>query len=220
MARRFALVALWLVATVVAILMASFAVRLVGDTVVAQGPATVSRGEVEADLSTLPPGSGPGTTAATATTVPPAEPPAGDPQPSPTTATTAPPSVVTASPSPSPSPSSTAAEPVPPTIPTAPTTAPAPAPAPTPTSEQSFALVGGSVRVRCSGAVASLVSSSPNPGFAMEVRSTGPDRIEVRFSADRSTSELRASCRDGQVDAEPKESSSRGGADGGDRGEG
>lgn len=205
MTRRFALVALWLGATVVAILMASFAVRLVGDTVVAQGPPTVSRGEVEADLSTVPPGSEPGTTAITEATAAPTAPPAGDDAPpAPTTATTAPPTAV------APLPTTTLAEPAPPptTTEAVPTTVPLPAP-----TEQSFALVGGSVRVRCTGNAASLVSSSPNPGFAMEVHSTGPDRVEVRFSADRTTSELRASCRDGQVEAEPKESSSGGGSD-------
>jgi hypothetical protein len=49
----------------------------------------------------------------------------------------------------------------------------------------------------------------------MEVRSTGPREVEVRFTGPDRTSELEGSCVGGQVVAEPKESGG-GGDDGND----
>ena len=208
MTRRLALVALWFAGTAVAIVMVSFAVRLVGDSVVAEGPATVTRGEVEADLSATP-------ATGTVATPPPSAPtlPAEQDPTAPSTTST-PPSV---SPTPTSAPATTSVIGPTPTAPPAggdpvPVTTAAPPlpPAPSPTTvapvEQSFPLVGGSVRVRCTGDAASLVSSSPNPGYTMEVRSTGPERVEVRFTASEHTSELRTWCTGGAIDAEPKES--------------
>jgi hypothetical protein len=203
--RRLALAALWIVATVAAILLASFAVRLAGENVVADGPATVTRAQVEDDLAAAP-----GSTVAETTTTP----PPADPSSTPADPSASLPPQPTSPTSPTDTTSPTVAGPVPTIGAPSPTTTSAPGveaapppgvPVPVPV-EQSFALVGGTVRMRCVGTTASLVASSPNPGFAMDVRATGPDRVEVRFEGDRASSELKGSCVGGQVTAEPKES--------------
>lgn len=210
MTRRLALVALWIAATAFAVLLASFAVRLAGDNVIAQGPVMVTRDEIEADLSSVP-----GTDPAPSTTAPPD---------STTDTSTAVPEVpLEAAGTPPTTDLRAASNPNPTIAPTvddraatpdriddagAPTTVASPVvPAAEPVaSEQSFALLGGSVRVRCVEATASLVASSPSQGFAMEVRSSGPREVEVRFIGSDRTSELKASCAAGRVVAEPKES--------------
>jgi len=119
------------------------------------------------------------------------------------------------------------------TQPSAATTTPAPttastraAPSPSPTTsppttaasvtEQTFVLTGGSVRVRCTGAAAQRLSSNPASGYTMDIRSSGPQQVEVRFDGAEHRSELKASCTGGgTIVAEPRETAQGGGgADG------
>jgi hypothetical protein len=53
---------------------------------------------------------------------------------------------------------------------------------PVPSGEQSFSSVGGSITIDVTNGVLSLTSSSPAPGFGVEVHDNGPSRVEVRFS--------------------------------------
>ncbi|HVM20447.1 MAG TPA: hypothetical protein VM307_10845 [Egibacteraceae bacterium] len=55
---------------------------------------------------------------------------------------------------------------------------------PAPGGSQTFSLVGGTVGVRADEREARLVFATPNDGFAVEVRSRGPLRVDVRFTAD------------------------------------
>jgi hypothetical protein len=81
---------------------------------------------------------------------------------------------------------------------------------------------GGVVVVTCAGDAASLAAASPAVGWTVDVRETGPERVEVRFelagaAADAgeegddagdealeaaTQARVRASCSDGVVDAE------------------
>lgn len=70
---------------------------------------------------------------------------------------------------------------------------PPPAPAPTSVS-RTFSSEGGSVGVRCTGSSASLLSASPSSGWTVEVDAAGPSQIDVRFRRADHESRVRASC--------------------------
>jgi hypothetical protein len=74
-----------------------------------------------------------------------------------------------------------------------------PPPTSVPATEKQFTLTGGWVRVRCQGAVASLVASSPSSGFTMEVKATGPQVVEVRFASSDHESRFKAHCDNGTI---------------------
>lgn len=65
------------------------------------------------------------------------------------------------------------------------------APATDPPATQTLELVGGTVAVRDDGTAVRLVFATPRPGFAVDVRDRGPDRIDVRFSSEAHESRLR-----------------------------
>lgn len=86
-----------------------------------------------------------------------------------------------------------------------PTTA---APQPTTTS-RTFALVGGTANLSCTGGQISLNWATPNSGFWVETGSSdGGAQVEVRFRSDRHESRLEAWCAASQVQASVREEAS------------
>jgi hypothetical protein len=57
---------------------------------------------------------------------------------------------------------------------------------------------GGSVTVRQAANSVVLVVATPAAGFAADVRSTGPDKVEVRFSSSRAETRIEIERKDGQ----------------------
>ncbi len=66
-----------------------------------------------------------------------------------------------------------------------------------PTQEATYNLIGGWVRIAYGPGIVELVSAAPNPGFSIEVKETGPDRVEVEFESDDHESEFRADATPG-----------------------
>jgi len=60
------------------------------------------------------------------------------------------------------------------------------------TSTATYNLVGGWVTIAYGPGIVELVSAAPNPGFSIEVKESGPDRVEVEFESDEHDSEFRA----------------------------
>jgi hypothetical protein len=111
-----------------------------------------------------------------------------------------------------PAPATTVARPPATTVAPAPVTTPAPAPIDVTRSQSSG---GGSITVRLSGGVLSLVSSTPSSGFEKDVRSSGPSRVEVRFESDNQMFRIRATISGGDISFEVTEESDGGGGDDG-----
>ncbi len=190
--RRLFLVLVWLAGTTVALGLSGLALRAVGQRL--EGSADGPRRAV-ASATTTTPGADPTTTS---TSAPPTATTAGGT----TTATSA--TVATSVPVPAAVPDPVA------TTPTATSGA------------RTYVTAGGTVVVGCNGAAASLVAASPSVGWSVDVRSTGPERVEVRFeragAADEETggetgeggdeegpdegSRVRATCRGGVAEAE------------------
>ena len=59
-------------------------------------------------------------------------------------------------------------------------------------------MVGGVVSIEAGPGGVSLLSASPNGGFSAEVKSAGPQRVEVEFESATHESKLRARW-DGQL---------------------
>jgi hypothetical protein len=74
------------------------------------------------------------------------------------------------------------------------TTAASPAP-----RTKAYATSGGTVVVRIQDTRVTLVSSSPATGYAQDVRSAGPDEVEVRFSNGQHESRVRVLFENGQL---------------------
>ena len=66
----------------------------------------------------------------------------------------------------------------------------------------SFNSAGGVVTISCQGAVASLVSATPNQGYTVAVMNSGPEEIEVKFASSSRDSEFHGRCLDGQPAAD------------------
>jgi len=198
----------WLLGVVVAVGLSTAAVGLIGDRVTDRQVAMVSASNVSDELaagsllgteaglregsvdpaststtaaSSLPggpivvPGS-PGAPAATATL------PAGASAPS---VTTAPAPVPTRAGGAAPAPSPTPAAPA----------APATTAAPVTSVDEVYALVGGTVAVRCTGTTIELRYATPAAGFGIDgTPKTGPADIDVRFKGDDGESRVRVSC--------------------------
>jgi len=60
------------------------------------------------------------------------------------------------------------------------------------TATATYNLVGGWVTIAYGPGIVELVSAAPNPGFSIEVKESGPDRVEVEFESDEHDSEFRA----------------------------
>lgn len=174
MRRTVVYVAAWFAAGAAAIVLASIGVSMVGRQVTADRPSPLSADEVRSELAA---GADRSTTSTTSATAP------ADPAPSPTVpggsgepvgsddgsgpASSAEPGV-TAVPGPAPAPPSATT-----------TTAPAPAP-----ETRSYTLVGGSATLRFSASGVTVVSATPNPGFAVETEPTHGTGVRVRFRSD------------------------------------
>jgi hypothetical protein len=243
--RRAGMVAIWVAGTATAMVLATLAVQVAGAKVTQRPAATVSRSQIETEVARQRTATTPPAESGAGTAGPSAAGPASDPEapagaggdggsgaPSPTApgspsspSSTPRPSSTTPAVEPGRSPVTSAAPPVSraPVASTSPTvsapSAPPPSAAPPPTtaavSEQTYVLTGGSVRVRCTGTTVQRLSSSPAPGFAMEIRSSGPQEVDVRFDAAAHRSELKASCSaTGAIMAEPREEDHGGGGAG------
>jgi hypothetical protein len=66
----------------------------------------------------------------------------------------------------------------------------------------SFNSAGGVVTMSCRGAVASLVSATPNQGYTVTASNSGPNEIEVKFASSSHDSEFHGRCVDGQPSAD------------------
>jgi hypothetical protein len=122
-------------------------------------------------------------------------------------------SPVTGTPPGSPSPQPTTSPSQSPVI--APPTAPPPrSPAPPPTHQPSsntrtFALIGGTTQLACSGDSIALDWATPNTGFWVETSTeNGGATIEVRFRSDSHESRLDARCSGGTVQFNVREEAS------------
>jgi cytoskeletal protein RodZ len=82
------------------------------------------------------------------------------------------------------------------TVAAPPVTRPAPAAAPGPVST-TFGSAGGIATVTCERQRIRLDSARPNDGYQLDVRSGGPEQVEVRFRGDGDESRIVARCQDG-----------------------
>lgn len=172
-------VAAWLAAGIAAVVLASTGVSMVGRQVTADRPPPLSADEIRTELAA---GAGPTTTAGaagrttsvspTATSVVsgdgsgPAAGGADDSEPPPARTTTP----------------SGAAPP--------PAGAPATTVPPAATETRSYTLIGGSATLRFSSSGVTVVSATPNAGFAVETESTHDTGVRVRFRSDSHESEV------------------------------
>ena len=133
-----------------------------------------------------PPGATPTSSATTS--------PAASPSGTPTLAqdpTAAPTSEPTASSSPTPTPA-----PVRPT--TAPPVAVPPPPAPAPAAvARTWNVTGGQVSAECTGTQIVLLSATPQNGWSLEVKHSGPQEIEVKFRQGEDETSVHAVCAAG-----------------------
>ena len=65
-------------------------------------------------------------------------------------------------------------------------------PAPEPTETATYNLVGGWVQIAYGPGIVELVGAAPNSGFSIEIKESGPDRVEVEFESDDHESKFRA----------------------------
>lgn len=187
--RRRLIVAVWLLGTLAATLLASAAVRQVTDEVGPRGPLPLPDAALAAgaDADTTPASPSERTPAPTTTTRPTATArPAGEPG----RGKTQPPATGTAPSAPD---EQEQEEPK--------QEEPAAAPART----ESYRVVGGVVTVRYSGDQTRLVQASPATGFSAEVNSSGPSTVDVRFRSDEHESRVRAELRNGRPDVRREE---------------
>lgn len=65
--------------------------------------------------------------------------------------------------------------------------------------EETFYLTGGWATTRCAGNDVALTTYAPNPGYKVEIKSTGPERVEITFEAsgDDHESQLEVRCQSG-----------------------
>jgi hypothetical protein len=173
--RRVGLVVGWIIATSLAIMLASQAVALVRDQVTDRPSKVATTLALETTTSTSV------TTATTATATS---------TPQPITAST---STTLAETTTSTLPETTTTS-VPTTSSTT-TTA-------TINQEQTFYLVGGWATVRCAGDDVTLATYAPNPGYQVEIESAGPTELEIKFeeAGGDHRSKLDARCTTGMLD--------------------
>jgi hypothetical protein len=65
-------------------------------------------------------------------------------------------------------------------------------PAPVTTDTATYNLVGGWVQIAYGPGIVELVGAAPNSGFSIEIKESGPDRVEVEFESDDHDSSFRA----------------------------
>ncbi|MDH3606255.1 MAG: hypothetical protein OER12_04600 [Acidimicrobiia bacterium] len=84
------------------------------------------------------------------------------------------------------------------TSPTTTTTVP-----PLPLDSGSFVATGGRVTVACTGAnTITLLGTSPVGGWSVEVESSGPEKVRVDFESGEEESEIEVVCVNGQLQAD------------------
>lgn len=186
MKNRFGLLAAWLLATAVAVGVASQAVGLVANRAIklpAQIPIALD-GQSSFGPITLPP---------------------ADPS-TPTTVGTATSTTATGVPA-STSSTTTVSAPTSSTVVTATTTTTSVAPAttttttpPPPLDSGTFFVTGGQVSAACTGPdTIQLLGTVPASGWSLEVESSGPAQVRVDFESGEQESEVEVVCRNGQL---------------------
>ncbi len=75
-----------------------------------------------------------------------------------------------------------------------------------PTETATYNLVGGWVQIAYGPGIVELVGAAPNSGFSIEIKESGPDRVEVEFESDDHESKFRA---DETAAAPPRSGSKR-----------
>lgn len=177
MKKRFGLLAAWLLATTLAVGVASQAVGLVADRAVeipAQVPVALGDQSSIGPI-TAPPGRPPTSIATTTTTSTIAGAPTDSTAPGATSSTTS--STITAAPS---------------------TTTTSPPPL----DSRTYYLPGGQVSVACTGSeTIKLLSTSPAPGWRLELESSGPEKVRVDFESgeEEAESEIEIVCQNGRL---------------------
>jgi len=189
MKKRFGLPAAWLLATALAVGVASQAVGLVAERAVeipVQIPVAIG-GQSSVGPMTVPPSEPPTSTSA--------------PDAPSTTSTTAPVATTLASPG------GTTSTTVVPSSTTTTTALPATTTTTTVTTpsldSRTFFLPSGQVSVACTGPdTITYLSAVPAPGWSLDVEATGPEKVEVEFSsgAEGEESEIEIVCRNGRLD--------------------
>lgn len=206
--RTLLLVATWAAGTVLAVVVAWWAVGRVSSEVVDRPAAPISDGDVAVALGADPAGASGTTTTSTpaggggapSTATPGASTVPSVPGPGATT-----PTVPGGS-----APRTTLATPATTTPATSPSTT-APSGTGAPATTATIDSVGGQVAVRYDAGRVELLWARPEPGFEAEVHSDGPDTVEVRFESDRHESRVRAFFTDGAPDREVREAGESGG---------
>jgi hypothetical protein len=177
----------WVLAAVLATVVASWAVVTIGGER-RPGGGVLTQAEVAAALADQTPSSGTAAPGAKPETSPPA-----DPAPEPTAAA-----------------GSETAAPVPAAqVPAGP--APAPTAGPSPASNvvaRTWDVLGGAVGAQCRGGAVELLYATPLDGWTVEVKHAGPDRVEVELRRGEAETKVRAGCVDGvpqeQVEAKDR----------------
>lgn len=203
--RRWPVIAVtWALGTSTGVLLGLFGVQLVASGITDSLVSPLSRPEV---LRALQAEAAPAPEPA-----PPVQPPVDLPSPLPDPGAVPPLTTPVSPPAPTPPASSpprpgavagttTTAPPPPPTTAPPATAPPAPPPAPKPAPPtgvtRTITSAGGTVAVRYESGRVMLVWARPNDGFDVEVRSDGPEQVEVEFRGKRHRSLVRAFYQDG-----------------------
>ena len=208
MRRTLLLVATWVAGTVLAVVVAWWAVGRVSSEVVDRPAAPISDRDVAVALGADPLRASDRTTTSA---------PAGSGGP----ASTAPPPASTVPggtspgvPSPTVAGGSAPRATVAPPATTRPATSPsttAPSVAGAPATTATIDSIGGPVAVRYDAGRVELLWARPEPGFEAEVHTNGPDTVEVRFESDSHESRVRAFFTNGVPDREVREAGDSGG---------
>ena len=65
--------------------------------------------------------------------------------------------------------------------------------------------IGGTIEVIISGNNVQLQSTNPSPGYTIDIRDAGPDKVEVRFTASDAESRIKLRIRQGSLEQEIEE---------------
>lgn len=183
--RRALLIAAWVLSTAFMMAVTYRAVSLVGGSVTDQPTAASFTNQAAATSSS---------------TAPTSLPPVTDPEfvsGATTGATSPPPTSAVAPTTTSPRPTTATSAPDPPTSTTNGNAT---------TGPFTFLSQGGSVTVFCRGDDVVFNAAVPAAGYAAEIKSVGPDQVEVFFESDTTSWEIEVECKDGQAVDEIKRS--------------
>ena len=180
--RRFGLFAAWVAATAMATVLASQAVALVRDQVTDRPSRVATTLALETTTSTNdPPTTTDGLALPSSTTT--TQVGTTSTASSATTSSTQPEETTTSTPATTPTTSTTS---------TTSTTTGA-------NQEETFYVTGGWATVRCTGNDVALTTYAPNPGYKVEIKSAGPEKVVIKFEAsgDDHESQLEVRCDSG-----------------------